>query len=290
MKKQSAFTDEVIVSPKSDSKNDPVDLLDGCDEEEMILSPDGNVLRLPSKGEFGYPEKIEYRDLRVKDEETLASSSPTVLSETLSGVLKSICNGCEFFEQLTTHDRDYVMVWLAASNYGRTKKIEFECPHCAEKNVQDFDLFNGAEMAEPKFGVYPIQIPIKGTGSKISVRLNTVEDELFATKYQNNEKKPAGELSHENIMLYRSIEIEGAEGLDFRLKVQWIRDNISTRELALVKKAHVYGVYGIPRDVNLNCSGCKGAVKMAYPFRIEDLFIPDVREDFERLLHSEQDS
>lgn len=278
--KKPIFSDEDIteISPKKPEKVEPT-----------LLAPKGNVLNLLSQGEFGYPTEIQYRDILVKDEEVMAGASPDTLSETITGVLKSVCNDCEFFEQLTVFDRDFVMVWMAANTYGREKDMEFTCPHCDAKNHQKYNLL-GDDVTDPKFGIFPISIPVKSTGGSVTVRLNTVADEIFASKYIKNKRKTAGELTHDQIMLYRSIEIDGAEGLDFHLKVDWIRKNMTTKEIALVKKSHVYGSYGLPRVITLTCSSCKEDVRTDFPFRLEDLFVPDVHDDFAELLQRQQDA
>lgn len=279
-KKQPLFTDEEVKQPVV--KKEPLKNI----ETEEIKAPEGNILKLPSKGAFGYPEQISYRDLLVKDEEVLAGASPTVLSQTLTGVLKSVCNDCDFFEDLTVYDRDFIMVWLAANTYSRYKKVEVECQHCDQMIKANFDLLNGGDLIEPKTDLFPIRIPIQKTGGAILVHLNTVGDELFAESYINNEskKKEAGDLNNEQLMLYRSISIEGAEGLPFKQKVDWIRNNVNPKELGFCKQAHVHGMYGINRVVNMKCESCGGETKMSHPFRFSDFVRPDVHDDFEELL------
>jgi len=245
--------------------------------EEVTLHGSSNILDLPSKGLLGYPETVSYRDILVKDEEILSSATEETYIRVLNGVLKSILNDCDFYEQMTIYDRDFLMMWLWANNYDPVKHVVATCPHCKAKTNHDIDLTK-IEIKEIKDNIkVPFEIPISN-GGKIFVRLNTVADELFVDEYiRHNEGT-----SYEYVMLIRSIELPAK--MTFDKKLHWVRENIKSKEMGYVKNFHRYFRYGVDTHMDYKCGACGEVTRDLIPFQAEDILMPAIPDDFEKLL------
>lgn len=250
--------------------------------KEQTLTPGANYVTLPSEGYLGYPETVEYRDILVKDEETLAMATPETYAKTLNSVLKGILNDCPFYEKLCIHDRDYMLVWLWANNYQSVKKVDVTCSNeeCGHEEVHEVDLTE-LDVADinPKIPV-PFEIPISGD-KKISVMLNTAEDELqvesFMAKQANKEA-----YSFAHLMMVASIKFDVA--IPFDKKVAWVGENLKSKDMAYVKKFHQYFKFGVSDTVEHKCSACGEVTKGSLPFSASDVLWPTVDVDIEDLL------
>lgn len=255
-------------------------------QEAILGSPGYNVLDLPSKGLLGYPASVEYRDIMVGDEETLALATTSTYFRTLNGVLKSILNDCPYYEKLTVYDRDYILMWLWANNYSAVKDVNVECRACSheashrvdltEIEIQDVDSEIPAEF----------KIPLsKGSLKEVTVRLSTVQDELDAEEYVRSSKE---QVSFNGLL--RAASIQTGFEMPFAKKVEWVKNNITSREMGNIKKYHQHFKYGVPNAVNHTCPKCKEVTVGQLPFQAEDILFPTVQSDFEELLRSSKSS
>lgn len=250
---------------------------------EVVLGEPGyNVLDLPSKGRLGYPESVEYRDIMVGDEETLALATTDTYFRTLNGVLKSILNDCSFYEQMTIYDRDYILMWLWANNYSAIKDVSVICRHCEHEAQHRVDL-TAIEIQDisddlPKEFVVPLS---KASVSQVKVRLSTVQDELDVEEYLRKNK---GTSSFNSLL--RAASVDFGINMPLEKKVEWIRKNVTSREMGNIKKYHQFFKYGVPNAVNHVCPKCEGVTTGQLPFQAEDILFPAVQSDFEELLRS----
>lgn len=264
-----------------------VDVSENEQEKEQVVekgvsaSAPLNIVDLPSCGRLGYPTTVEYREVLVKDEEVLASATSKTYARTLNGVLKSILNDCEFYEKLTVHDRDFLLVWIWANNYSPTKRVSFTCPKCKTTSDQtvDFSAQNITEINERFKGHF--DMPIKKIGSTVRVRLNTVADEIEAETYLAANPNA----NYENLLIALSIDL-GFEGIPMDQRLKTIRENFSGAEMSKIKQFHIKMRYGIDPDVEYVCKNteCGEVTKDAFPFHTEDILFPTIQTDIEEFL------
>lgn len=251
-------------------------------KEPPVTAPkeNANILQLPSDGAFGYPSYVEYRDIMAGDEEILSSASTDTYAKTLNGVLKGILLNCEYFEQLTLADRDYALIYLWANNYTAVKTITTTCNACEKDTEHKVDLTQlDVDSLRDNFK-NGLEIPLKKTGQTMAVRLNTVEDELFVEEFIR--KHPKEEYDYDTLMLYRSLDI-GVD-LSFELKMKWIRENVSAKELGYARKYHTYFRYGVKTVMDYTCKHCGEVARGRIPFQVSDILHPVVQSGFEDLL------
>lgn len=248
-------------------------------DEVKLPSSEHNIVDLPSNGKFGYPVYAEYRDIMVRDEEVLASATDATYAKTLNSVLKSVMNDCPFYEDLTIHDRDFMLVWVWANNYSPTKTVSVTCGNgeCNHTTKHTIDLRELPQKPVAE-NIKTVQIPIKKTGGFVNVRLNTVRDELIASEAIRKNK----DLRYDTVMLALSIDVGINIPLD--VKLNWIKDNISGKEMALIRQYHNHFSYGIDAVMEYKCEACGEVTRGAIPFQAEDILFPTVSTDFAEFL------
>lgn len=254
-------------------------------EPEQKVEEGVNYLDLPSQGKLGYPSHITYRDILVKDEEVLSSATSETLTRTLNSALKSITNNCEFYEQLSIHDRDYLMIFLWANNYSPKKYVDITCTNtkCGHKETMEVDLTKvPVDDISPKIPV-PFELPLDDEGHTIQVRPNTTGDEMEVEAYiatrSEEEQKSA---SFERLMMIASIQIDLP--LSFDRKVKWVSENVSSKTLGYVRKYHQYFKFGVHDQVEHTCEKCGEVSRVDIPFQITDILFPELPDDFEKFL------
>lgn len=229
------------------------------------------VLDLPSKGKFGYDSFVEYRDILARDEEVLASITPDTYVRVLNGVIKDVVKNPSWFEDMCIYDRDYLLIWLWANNYTPLKTVDVTCRHCKTVGKEHVNLTE-IEVTDPdeKF-TGAIQFDLKKTGKPIKVRLNTVGDEIAVETFiAANESFKS---KFEYLMMVRSIDVGMNVPLD--KKILWVGENVTAREMAIIKQFHKKFSYGVKTTLDHVCSECEGVTKFALPFSATEILYPN---------------
>jgi len=260
---------EAVIKKSKKSKKDPKkNATENTTSKYVYTSVD-----LPSNGALGYPSEIEYRDILVKDEKTLASSTEKTFQRILNNVLKGLMKDSSYFEKLTMHDRDYLLLWIWANNYSTIKDIEMQCPHCGHNNNYKIDLTKiHIDDIDPDLkNPYPYKTK---SGEEVSFRMLTVQDEDVARKFCNNNK----DYDESFVMLCVSINFK--QVLPLADKIKYIEENFTGKDMSVLRGFHKHFKYGIDDIVEKECNGCGEVNKIAIPFQI-DFFIPALSSDFE---------
>lgn len=250
-------------------------------KESEVKLDYGMIVELPSGGKLGYPSSVTYRDMLVRDEEVLASATASTYTKVLNGVLKDVANGCEFFEQMSTHDRDFLLVWFWANNYSPIKKISVTCRNseCKKEHEHSIDLTK-LKVDDIKENIKnPFTLELKN-GNSVQVRMVTVGDEIKSEEYKR--LNPDSPHSIENLMMYASISV--GISIPFESKIEWIMNNITTKEMGIIKNYHRYFSFGVKKTVDCKCPSCGEVTTVALPFQAEDVLFPSVSTDFEEYL------
>lgn len=233
-------------------------------------------VELPSKGRLGYPATVEYRDILVRDEKILSSSTDNNYRKTLSRILKGLLKDQSYYEQLSITDRDYLLMWIWANNYSVTKEYSIRCRGCETEgnhsvNLTELDVTELSDKYDPN-----LKIPL-GSGHTIGVRTITVGDEDIAEEYSNKNK----EVEYTDVLMALSIITPTV--LPIKQKLEWVSDNITGKEMGMVRAFHSYFQYGVDTNAEYHCSACGEVTPFEIPFS-PDFFLPTVQSDFEALL------
>lgn len=251
--------------------------------DEAVEHAVGNIIDLPSKGLLGYPGSISHREIYAGDEELLKTSTNKNFSRTLNRVLKSICNDADFYDDLYVGDRDYILTSIWANTYDSIKRFEVTCQHCEAKGEMTVDLF--------ELGIVPIKenfkarfpLTIKKTGDTVAIRPVTVRDENNAEKFLAD--NPSLKYSFE--IVHCALSIEFGRPMSIKDRVEYIKENVSAKEMGVIKEYHRYFRFGLDTTFEHVCGECSGVTRDSIPFHPEDIISPNVRTDFEQLLHAE---
>jgi hypothetical protein len=240
--------------------------------------PLANVLDLPSKGQFGYPASVSFRDILAKDEQILATTTEDTYARTLNRVIKAVLMDCPFYEKMTVHDRDYVLIWLWANNYSPKRKVQITCSHCGKVEDHMVDMTR-LPTESPKEGFTGShELILKTTGKPITLRMKTVGNELVVEEYMIKHK----DQNFDNLMLISSIDL----GMDIPLesKIKWVGENVTGKEMAIIKRFHAHYAYGVKTALEHKCSSCGGVTTFELPFSASEVFSPRLDESDEELL------
>lgn len=247
-------------------------------EPEEDLGTKYYMTTLPSNGLLGYPAEIEYRDILVRDEKILSAATGATFQKVINKVLKSLLKDGDVMDELTIHDRDYLMLWVWANNYTTTKEFEVTCPVCTHEQhlVVDVTKVDITELSDEYEN--PFEYELKG-GKNVHLRLLTVKDEQIATDFSNKNKAH----SLESVLLALSIDVGHVMMLPQKLK--WIEDNINGHDMGMIRGFLEYFKYGIDDEVETVCDSCGEVTKHTIPFSLE-FFMPTLRNDFAKMLRT----
>ena len=232
-----------------------------------------NLVELPSKGALGYPSEIEYRDILVKDEKELASTTEKTFAKVLNNILSGLLKDNTYFDDLSIHDRDFLILWIWANNYSTTKDIEYGCPQCGAHNKEVVDLTKlDVKPLSDKFqNPYPYTL---SNGEEASFRLLTVKDENLARTFCNTNKN----FEESFVMMCMSLNLKTV--MPLKDKIKYIEENLTGRDMSKLRGFHKHYKYGIDEIVDAVCESCGEVNKIAIPFQVE-FFIPSLSDDFE---------
>lgn len=286
------ITEEAEKETPSKKKKEAVETTSDVHQGSPLVS-------LPSQGKLGYPSTISYRDILVKDEEVLSMATPDNFARTMNSVLKAICNNADFFDQVSVHDRDYLLVWLWANNYNPIKEVEITCsnPNCQEKHTHKVDLTNLEvdNIPEQYKGQLKVPLSLGEEGAHVRVHHNTVSDENAVEEFLERTTKTDPKTgqkkqdhSFEHLLLISSIDV----GINIPLdrKIKWVGENMTGKEMGYVKKFHQFFKFGVQDTVDYTCPSCGEVTTGALPFRIDDMLWPELPNDDDEFLQLMQDS
>lgn len=248
-----------------------------------------NIVDLPSNGNLNYPSSVNYREMLFGDEKVLASAADDTYLRTLNNVLKSILNDCEFYEDLSIHDRDYLLMWIFANNYNPYRDLQIECPSCGNVDEKRVDL--------TKLEVTPLTDdyvePFKFTsekGHELALRVIRVKDELKADKHvrtQIEKQIPSNKIDDiANVMQVCSIDV--GQAIELEQKLRWCEQNLTISDMRIIRRFHEYFSFGVNDVITHNCTSCDYELTGRVPFDTGDTFRTSVSDDFEDLLRSNQ--
>lgn len=276
-----AETNKPDVSPNIPDVEEPEAVSESV-EHEM-----GNIIDLPSKGLLGYPGSISHREIMAGDEEVLKSATNKNAGRTMNRVVKSICNDASFFDDLYIGDRDFIVFWIWANTYDNIKEFEVSCQHCGAKEDAKVDMFELPEndIKEDQITTrFPLTV--KKTQDTIYIRMLTVRDENNAEKFLAD--NPKEKYNMETVMMALALEFGRPKSTKDR--VEYVKQNITAKEMGIIKEYHRYFEFGIDTSYEHVCSECEGVTRGQIPFRPEEFIAPEVRTDFEQLLRNQQNT
>lgn len=274
------FEDDEDVSAEEEKK--PAATKKKAKAKEEDLSLKYYSTNLPSNGLLGYPEEIEYRDILVRDEKILSSATANTFQQVINKVLKSLLKDGEVFDDLSLHDRDYLLLWVWANNYTTIKEFDVTCQHCSNVDHISVDVtkVDISELSDEYENPFEYTL---SNGDSVYLRLLTVKDEQIAEDFTKKNKN----YSLESVMLALSIDIGKVMMLPQKMK--FIEDNINGHDMGMIRGFQEYFNYGIDDKTDNVCESCGEVTTHNIPFSLE-FFMPTLRNDFAKMLRTNKRS
>ena len=230
-------------------------------------------VELPSKGRLGYPDHVEYRDIMLRDEKSIASATESTFFITLNNVLKSLLKDDSFYLDMSIADRDFLIMWIWSNSYDTVKHIESECAHCGASNEYKVDITE-LEIKELDERYNPKYVHKFKSGKKLPLRLATVADEAAAFKYA----KANRDVDEAYVLSIMTVTDNVAGNIESKLR--WAEENLTGKDMMEIRGFHAFFNYGIEDSVIRACKECGEDNKILIPFQIND-FLPTNTDDFE---------
>ena len=280
--------EEIIAVQKKKQKKVPKEQVEYEESDSFGESEKdrGYLIDLPSAGKHGYPSTITYRDIMAGDEEVLKTATRKNYARTVNSVLKSVCNDADFFDDMTVHDRDFVLTYIWANTYDPIKSFEMTCRHCGNKEEKKVDMTE-VDVTDIKDNfVNKFPLTIKKAGKTIHVRPVKVRDENAAEKFKADNKEIKDGIEY----LTTVLAIDFGHPMALRERIDWVKDNVSAKEMGNIKQYHEHFFYGLDTTFEHTCSECEGVTPGRIPFHPEDIIAPKVRSNFDELLSALENS
>lgn len=239
-------------------------------------------VELPSKGKLGYDQFVKYRDILVRDEKILSTATAANYSRVLNDILKSLLKDDSRYDELTISDRDFLLMWIWANNYSPIRKFDVSCQECGTTENKEIDLtkIDVTEISDEY--VHPFKMSLSN-GNEVSLRLMTVADEKAAQSFVKRNKE------YDVLSVMFALTIELGRVMPLQQKLDYIEENLTGRDMSLVRAFHRHFRYGVEDTAEHQCSACSEVTRFEIPFSI-DIFMPTLSDDFEKMLRSNQTS
>lgn len=248
-----------------------------------------NVIDLPSRGLLGYPSQIPFRDIMVRDEELMGGSNESNRTRTLNSMLHGVAKNSDWFPRMSVHDRDYFLVYVWTQNYSQYKEMEVNCAHCGETFKSTVDLtkveFDYLDENAPTY----VKIPLSVFNNEryVKTRFLTVADENEIERLLAATVDDKGKPKYSYEFLEKIFSIELDIPMPITQKIEFIRDNMTSREMQYVEMFHKKYRFGLHRTHDYKCPSCGEVTTDLMPFQIEDILYPQPKGNLEELLRSE---
>jgi len=234
---------------------------------------------LPSSGKLGYPSEIEYRDILVRDEKILSTATGANYEKILNKILKSLLKDQSWYDDISIYDRDFLLLWIWANNYSTEKTFEVTCPHCKAKDdvVVDVTKITIDEISEDYTNPFIMEL---SNGETVKLRMVTIGDENIAVDFATKNK---GKHDVDDIKFAITMQFDTV--LPLSQKLEYMSNNITGRDMGMIRAFHDHFKYGIDDKVSHSCNSCAEVTSFTIPFSLE-FFLPTLRNYFEKMLHS----
>lgn len=239
-------------------------------------------VELPSKGRLGYPAEIEYRDILVRDEKILSTATGKNYEKVIMNVLKSLLKDQSLFENLSVYDKEFLLLWIWANNYTTIKEFDVTCPYCENKDDLKIDLteVDIDEISDEYTDPFEMEL---ANGETVSLRLLTVKDEMIAKKFCDENK------GYEESLVKLVMSISFKRIMPLKEKLQYVEENMTGRDMGMVRAFHDYFSYGVNDKIDHECSSCGEVTTFDIPFSVE-FFLPTLQQDFKEIVRSNKKS
>ena len=222
---------------------------------------------LPSRG-ITYPidspmhgkETLQIRAMTAREEDILTSKALIKKGTVISELLKSciVDKGIDP-DELLSGDRNAVMTALRITGYGTGYHVEVDCPACAERSKQEFNL---AELPLKRLNIPPVspgvnlfETTLPVTKKKVRFKFLTGQDETEISKLQERKKKQ-GQLNDNLVTTRIQFSLNSIDGITDRNKLGFFIRNMPARDSLHFRTFMDRNEPGIDMKAWMDCPSC----------------------------------
>ena len=206
------------------------------------------------------PEQVKVRAYTGKDEFYLSEITPLNLDTKYLQVMRNVVNGIDP-GNMTLGDRLYLMIWEYAKSYTNVVKINTFCSHCLS-NIEVFVDFTKLDVKTlPPDFKQPYEVKL--SDGPVNLRLLTVNDEIEASKYEED---------HGDGVIYRCAKSMVSE-FDILKRMEKLH-SMPSKDIATIRAFHEKFSHGPIMSSKFECPKCKGEGVTEVPFRFDIILYP----------------
>lgn len=244
---------------------------------ENVPLPSRGVI-YPMEGPLYNKDTLEIRPMTAREEDILTSrayiKSGTVLTKLLSSCLtdKTINP-----DDLISGDRNALLVSLRITGYGSDYDVEVECPECATKSKQSFDLskigIKRLDVEPSREGANEFEVVLPVTKKSVKVKFLTGHDEREMMITSERRKKSG--LKVESLITDRLIKsIISVENITDKNKISFFVKNLPARDSLALRKFLDKNEPGVIMKDWMACPSCHEQSEVGLPMGAS-FFWPD---------------
>ncbi len=223
-------------------------------------------------------ETVEIRAMTAREEDILTSKALIKKGTVISHLLKScLVNKSIQPENMLAGDRNAIMTALRITGYGAEYNVEVDCPACAERSKQTFNL---TELPIKRLDISPVaegvnlfefQLPVSKKNVRFKFLTGRDEQEIMITM----ERKKKTGLSGENLVTTRlSHALVSIEGITDRTKIGMFIRNMPARDSLELRRYIDRAEPGIDMKAWMDCPACLESSEVRLPMGAS-FFWPD---------------
>ena len=234
---------------------------------ELVPLPSGGVV-YPESSPLHGQQSIEVKAMTAKEEDILTSKALIKKGTVITHLIKScLIDKSVDVRNMISGDRNALMVALRVTGYGQQYKVEVECPACAERSSQDFDL---AELPVKTLDIQPVEVgnnlfsfDLPVTKKTIQFRFLTGKDEEEIMITQERKKKRG--LGDNLVTTRLTYAIVSIEGVTDKAKIGGFIRNMPARDSLALRKHIDKHEPGIEMKSWMSCPNCLSDSEVRLP-------------------------
>jgi hypothetical protein len=240
---------------------------------------------LPSNGVV-YPvdsplhgqETIEIRAMTAREEDILTSKALIKQGTVITHLLQScLVDKSIKVQDMLAGDRNAIMTALRITGYGSEYSVEVDCPACAQRTKQEFDL-SSLPIKRLKVGpvaeganMFEFNLPLTEKTVRFKFLTGVDEEEIMVTQ----ERKKKQGMQADNLVTTRlTHSITSIEGITDRSKINGFIRNMPARDSLALRRHIDKNEPGIDMKSWMDCPSCLETSEVRLPMGAS-FFWPD---------------
>ena len=240
---------------------------------------------LPSKGvcypvdsEMHGKEEVGIKAMTAREEDILTSRALIKKGTVITELLKSTIIEPGFDpDSMLSGDRNALMITLRASGYGTEYAVEVDCPSCAARSKQSFDLstlpIKTLEIEPVAVGANVFETELPVTKQRVRFRFLTGRDEQEIAVLQERKKKQ-GHQMESTITTRLQYQIVGVGDVTDKTKIGFFIRGMPARDSLHLRRFIDEHEPGIEMKSHMTCNSCYETSEVRLPLGAS-FFWPD---------------